>query len=73
MIAAGDRVAFRAAFLRSIFDYSHDSASKRGTVTETPLAMGERALCRVAWDNGTIQTVLDCNLIHADRIHLEPN
>lgn len=65
---AGDRVAFRARFLRSICDYSAESANRRGTV----LNVSSDWLLTVAWDNGDVTKVLASNVIEADRIHLEP-
>ena len=68
----GDKVAMSAAFLRSIGDYSHDSASMRGTVVGL-IPFGARTLVRIKWCRWRATTsVLDCNLIHANRIHLEP-
>jgi hypothetical protein len=72
----GDRAAYRAAFLRSIADYSHASASKRGTVTALQLQLWADVdgpwLVEVTWDHGEVSTVNTANLIHADAIHLEP-
>lgn len=70
----GDRVAIAAAFLRSIMDYSHASASQRGTVTHvSPPIHGDRTLVQVQWDDGHVSKSLNVNLIRADRIHLEVN
>jgi hypothetical protein len=72
----GDRVALRAAFLRSIMDYSHASASRRGEVIGIE-PMGKWQLVEIygvqwAGDPKRSFKVLSCNLVHADRIHLEP-
>lgn len=66
--AVGDRVAYTAAFLRSIGDYSSESASHRGAVTRIDGA----PLIEVQWEGGKKQLVNTNNLILADRIHLEP-
>lgn len=71
-INIGDRVAYRAAFLRSIGDYSGYSASKRGTVTAIVFPLHSGALLSVAWDDGFKSNVNSNNLIRADCIHLEP-
>lgn len=66
----GDRVAYRAGFLRSICDYSHESASKRGTIVAMPLDI----LAEIDWDGGSsaARRVHVGNLWPADKIHLEP-
>lgn len=66
----GDRVALKASFLRSIGDYSYDSASKRGTVVNLPYG---GSLVSVRWDHGEKGHVHVNNLLLADRMHLEPN
>lgn len=73
VLTIGDRVAYRRAFLQSIFDYSHDSASRRGVIREVvlPLPSGH-AIVLVAWQNGALQSVNTANLVLASRIHLEP-
>lgn len=73
----GDIVAFRAAFLRSISDYSHASASRRGAVIDLhPIAPGVDLVvidgAQWAGDPGAYCRVLSTNLVRADRIHLEP-
>ena len=74
--AIGDRVAYRAAFLRSIFDYSHDTASRRGTIQAIERLYSRHNMPRVIsvlWDDRTQPSnVLECNLIAPDKIHLEP-
>lgn len=69
----GDRVAMSAAFLRSIMDFSHASASQRGVVTHVSPVTKDRTLVQVQWDDGHVSKSLNVNLVHADRIHLEPN
>jgi len=69
----GDRVAMAAAFLRSIMDYSHASASQRGVVTHVSPVHADRTLVQVQWDDGHVSKSLNVNLVHADRIHLESN
>jgi hypothetical protein len=67
----GDRIAYRAAFLRSIGDYSHASASRRGTVMNAhPSAWPH--LLDVQWDDGHASPVNASNVLLASRIHLEP-
>lgn len=46
----GDRVAYSAKFLRSICDYSHESASKRGTVTSLK-DYGTMTHVKIDWDD----------------------
>ena len=66
----GDKVALKAAFLRSISDFSFEAASKRGTVIEIiPIAKGVDLIGLAGW--GGSGRVLSTNLILADRIHLE--
>lgn len=64
----GDRVAYRAQFLRNIGDYSHARASIRGT-----LAAEGDWLATVVWDgDATPRHVHIGNLVDATRLHLEP-
>ena len=65
-----DRVAYAAKFLRSIFDYSHERASLRGTVMHVEDRYAPY-LVYVEWDDGTARYVCAANLVAADRIHLE--
>lgn len=67
----GDRVAYRAAFLRSIGDYSYDMAQRRGVVLDAT-ELHKHQLLQVLWGDGRKGGVLSCNVILADRIHLEP-
>ncbi len=47
----GDRVAYSARFLRSIADYSHASASMRGTVQSSKRIPGMKSdFVKIAWD-----------------------
>ena len=69
----GDRVAISAIFLRNIMDFSHASASQRGHVTHVSPVHGDRTLVQVQWDDGHVSKSLNVNLVHADKIHLEPN
>ena len=72
----GDRVAYKAAFLRSIMDYSHASASRRGTVVALTSVSKDLDLVDIEGWNGRGERngrVLSSDLILADRIHLEPN
>ena len=50
-IKTGDRVAYSARFLRSICDYSHASASKRGTVTGLKTYGHGFTVATIKWDN----------------------
>lgn len=71
----GDRVAYRASFLRQIGDYSFDAASRRGVVVEVQEGDKFRPIPRVVvrWDDlDEDRTVGIGVLIRADRIHLEP-
>jgi hypothetical protein len=67
----GDRIAYRAAFLRSIGDYSHASASRRGVVLNAHPAAWSHLL-DVQWDDGSSSPVNAANVLLADRVHLEP-
>lgn len=63
----GQRVAYKAAFLRSCGIYSRHHADLRG-----PIKAIKGAVCYVAWPDGVRPMgVLHVNLIRADRIHLE--
>jgi len=69
----GDRVAISATFLRNICDFSHASASKRGTIAAVGLEVRKGVnLIHIDWDNGEHGRVLSTNLVHADKLHLEP-
>lgn len=65
----GDRVAYRACFLRSIGDYSAQLADRRGKLSGHTCG----PLVEVLWDDGHEGMVHNANLIRADRIHLEPS
>lgn len=73
-LALGDLVAYARTHLRSIADYSYDSASRRGTITAIrPMRGTAHVVAEVRWlDDGTTLPVLSCNLVRADRLHLEP-
>jgi hypothetical protein len=75
-LAIGDRIAYRAAFLRTIADYSYGSASRRGTIKGIERLYTSYDMPRVIsvqWDDRDAPSnVLECNIIRADRIHLEP-
>lgn len=72
-INVGDRVAYRAAYMRSIGSYSYDLASRRGVVKSVviPLHNGH-AVVAVHWDDGFGANINTANLIRADKLHLEP-
>jgi hypothetical protein len=73
MFKVGDRVAYTAKFLRSICDYSYDSASMRGTVKAIGTKLTNGYVLEVQWDKySTPSMVLDKCLILKDRLHLEP-
>lgn len=83
LFSIGDRVAYRAAFLRFLLDYSYASASRRGTVVDPEAFPGDPHFVRIQWDDkhrvgagvgdGETTTIICTrNIIHADRIHLEP-
>lgn len=67
----GQRVAISVVFLRNIADYSHASASQRGTVTHVAPFYNDRALVQVQWDDGHVSKSLNVNLTHADRVQFE--
>jgi hypothetical protein len=69
----GDRVAFAAAFCRSIMDFTV-RGHMRGTVVGIGIEVRAGVnLILIDWDDGQHASVLSTNLVHADRIHLEPN
>jgi len=78
MFKIGNRVAYRASFLRSIGDYSYDSASMRGTVVfvdPKPFRSGanQQQYLKIRWDYQDFDAgALSSNLILANQIHLEP-
>jgi len=74
MFKIGDRVAYKASFLRSIGDYSYDSASMRGTVAEVfPEVRRGQQVLSIKWDGDQeVRGSLSGNLILKDRLHLEP-
>ena len=71
-VSAGDTVAFSVNFLRSISDYSANSANRRGTVTEIEDFGGGAFYCTVDWQDGSKpMRVHGSNLIRADRVGKE--
>ncbi len=69
----GDRVAYSAKFLRSICDYSHESASKRGTVTKIK-NYGSMTHVGIDWDNDKDELhagAAACNLVRVSQIAVE--
>lgn len=74
--AIGDRVAYAARFLRAIGDYSHDSASLRGSIVAIERLYTSHNMPRVIsvqWDNVPhLGHILECNLVKANQNHLEP-
>lgn len=70
---AGDRIAYRAAFLRSIVDYSAASAERRATVLDAnPAGLGAPFL-EIQWDDRGAPSLINVNnVLLADRRHLEP-
>ncbi len=72
----GDRVAISARYLRATGDYSQTSADMRGTITDFPYFSFRSGLklASVKWDGRERPMVFNTvNLVHAHRIHLEPN
>ncbi len=71
----GDRVAYSVKFLRGIGDYSHDSASMRGTVTGIREIRGMKfPLVKIAWDTDTDELragALACNLVRVQQLAAE--
>jgi len=67
----GQRVAMSVTFLRNIADFSHKSASQRGTVTHVTPVFRDRTLVQVQWDDGHVSKSLNVNLTHADRVQFE--
>lgn len=73
----GCRVAYAREFLRNTSQFTGPSAPTssgpfaRGSVVEVEPFHGSKSLIRIHWDDGHISSVLDSNLVHVDRIHLE--
>ena len=74
-LTIGARVAYSAKFLRSICDYSHASASKRGTVLALrPMAHSKNSFVKIKWDNDDDELragALSCNLVCVENIATE--
>ena len=72
-IKIGDRVAFSRAHLRNTGQFTGWAPFARGIVVSQskPLREGVH-LVSVQWDDCDASSALDCNLVRADRIHLEP-
>ena len=73
----GDRIAWSAKFLRSIADYSADSANQLGTVMEIKDYGLKAPVLKVKWDGDDRPLeescgVLATNAVLENRIHLEP-
>lgn len=68
----GDRVAYSAKFLRSVGDYSHESASMRGTVQGVRRIPGMKFdHVKIAWDGDTDELrsgALACNLCKVSQL-----
>ncbi len=61
-ISVGDRVAYKASFLRSTGQYTGDIPHARGVVTEIK-PLGDNALATIDWGNDEIPAkVLTSNL-----------
>ena len=70
----GDVIAYRASFLRSICDYSYESASKRFMVEEVVnIGSGMTILNVKTKGSGKLMGVNAKNVLLADEIHKEPN
>jgi hypothetical protein len=67
----GDRVCYSSAFLRSICDYSKESADQVGVVVAADYER-ERAILRVKWSEDWQVSAFARVFIHVDRKHLEP-
>ncbi len=74
----GMRVKYAARFLRSICDYSADSANRVGTIIEIKDLGGKcPAIAKIKWDDEPDRDpdetpgALLSNLTPADKIHLE--
>jgi hypothetical protein len=65
----GDRVAYRAEFLRSIGDYSYERAQARGVVSGPKV---HNVLIPVLWDDGEERHVHEANIWPADKLWIEP-
>lgn len=69
-IRVGDVVCYTSAFLRSIGDYSADSADDTATVIG--IGKSKPVMVRLKWRNGDEGSGLITNYIRVDRKHLEP-
>ena len=72
-IRVGDRVAFSRVWLRNTGQVAGLVPFARGTVTGTQVLPGSpHRVVSVNWHNMPASRVLECNLVLADRLHLEP-
>lgn len=74
LFRVGDTVAYSRAHLRSCGIWQAEFADRRGTVMvlHEP-RRGVPDCVTVRWrDNGDEQRILTCNLVLANRLHLEP-
>ena len=58
----GDRVMYSAKFLRSIGDYSYETASRRMTISSLEELRPGLCYCKMVDDNGDECRALDSNL-----------
>ena len=68
----GDKVRYSREFLRSIQDYTAESANREGTVIKIDIK-GFENFVKIKWeDEEGLHFALSRNLWPADKIHLEP-
>lgn len=72
---AGTRVRYAKDFLRSIADYSRESAQRTGTIQPDPIQTYGPTfhIIKIQWDGETEIGSVNCsNLVPENRLHLEP-
>lgn len=70
ILRVGERVAYNAKFIRSIF--AHELASLRGIV-ESVYSSNGLIVASVIFNDGNTRKVLAANLIRVDELHNELN
>lgn len=73
LFTEGEKVLWSRNFLRSVGDYSKDSADRVGTVVEPNRRIGDKPAVTVKWEGDEdAHLVRSSCLIGANERHLEP-
>lgn len=70
-LKVGDIVHYSRQFLRTIGDYSYETANLEGKITSIKSPLMRSTILLVEWQNGTSTSILASNLVRNDRLHLE--